>query len=79
MHFCWLAEAPNYPGVYAVGVSLGNPPHTVATANPALARRFSDRAEAAGWCACNPIPYFIPVEVPFADRERQNVEVSEGA
>ncbi len=58
VHFYWIPEAPDFPGLYAASKGTS-------TRNPNAARKFDTKEECALWCETNPHPVFVPQEHGF--------------
>ena len=72
IHYYWIPEAPEYPGIYAnltgtdldsgkIRMSVKQP----STRDPNSARKFNTHKECLEWCNINPSPKFVPREHGF--------------
>lgn len=58
VHFYWVPEAPDFPGVYGSIKKAG-------TRDPNAALKFKTIEECQDWCNKNPYPKFTPMEHGF--------------
>lgn len=58
IHFYWIPEAPDFPGLYATNKGLS-------TRNADAARKFDTKEECTEWCNMNPYPKYVAREHGF--------------